>query len=399
MYTDEYEYDVLFADDEILYQIAGQFGTPYYLYSEAGIAGSFSHLHQCFGWHSGFQQFFPANFVPFRQMCRILHRFQDGLMCSTLSELQMAKEEGFTAQRVLFSPMLPTTQELQLAKELDASVTIDNLASLKLLLEQYRPKRVYLRLNVCEKIRVGAIAVVRSEKTKLGMTQAELFEAAQILQTHGIESIGLEMKNTNMVMEDGFLAEVLRYLLQCAAKLKTLGIHVDCCNIGGGVGANYKPGMQEPSMQAVAQKVQAVYEEQCQALGLDGIQIQSALGRFLIAHHAILVSKVLLCKSLEREFVILDAASNADTRSSINAYHHVSVAGKRQRQNRSYWDVAGNWPSSTDRFAERRILPDLAPGDLCVIHDVGVRTSFSARAEKSRVLYLLETGAIEEITL
>ena len=33
MYTDEYEYDVLFADDEILYQIAGQFGTPYYLYS------------------------------------------------------------------------------------------------------------------------------------------------------------------------------------------------------------------------------------------------------------------------------------------------------------------------------------------------------------------------------
>ena len=92
MYTDEYEYDVLFAGDETLYQIAGQFGTPYYLYSEAGIADSISHLHQCFGWHSGFQQFFPANFVPFRQMCRILHRFQDGLMCSTLSELQMAKE-------------------------------------------------------------------------------------------------------------------------------------------------------------------------------------------------------------------------------------------------------------------------------------------------------------------
>ena len=64
-----------------------------------------------------------------------------------------------------------------------------------------------------------------------------------------------------------------------------------------------------------------------------------------------------------------------------------------------YWDVAGNWPSSMDRFAERRILPDLAPGDLCVIHDVGVRTSFSARVEKSKVFYLLETGAIEEITL
>ncbi len=53
------------------------------------------------------------------------------------------------------------------------------------------------------------------------------------------------------------------------------------------------------------------------------------------------------------------------------AYLNISVANAPADAPRSAWDVVGSVCEDTDRFAEKRMLPDLHVGDVLVIHDVG----------------------------
>ncbi|MCL1909369.1 MAG: diaminopimelate decarboxylase, partial [Kiritimatiellaeota bacterium] len=53
------------------------------------------------------------------------------------------------------------------------------------------------------------------------------------------------------------------------------------------------------------------------------------------------------------------------------AYHHITVMGKENLPNDHVYDVTGSLCENNDKFAIDRALPELAPGDLVVIHDTG----------------------------
>jgi diaminopimelate decarboxylase len=53
------------------------------------------------------------------------------------------------------------------------------------------------------------------------------------------------------------------------------------------------------------------------------------------------------------------------------AYHHISVPAKAGQPCTAMYDVTGSLCENNDKFAVDRMLPELAPGDLVVIHDAG----------------------------
>jgi diaminopimelate decarboxylase len=53
------------------------------------------------------------------------------------------------------------------------------------------------------------------------------------------------------------------------------------------------------------------------------------------------------------------------------AYHHITVPGKEDAPATETYDVVGSLCENNDKFALRRQLPRITPGDFVIIHDAG----------------------------
>jgi diaminopimelate decarboxylase len=83
------------------------------------------------------------------------------------------------------------------------------------------------------------------------------------------------------------------------------------------------------------------------------------------------------------------------------AYHHISVPVKADQPSTTIYDVTGSLCENNDKFAIERSLPELAPGDLVVIHDAGAHghaRGFQYNGKlRSAELLLREDGSIMQI--
>jgi diaminopimelate decarboxylase len=83
------------------------------------------------------------------------------------------------------------------------------------------------------------------------------------------------------------------------------------------------------------------------------------------------------------------------------AYHHITVLGKEDRPAERRYDVSGSLCENNDKFAIDRMLPEVAVGDLVVIHDTGAHghaMGFQYNGKlRSAELLLREDGEVVQI--
>jgi len=83
------------------------------------------------------------------------------------------------------------------------------------------------------------------------------------------------------------------------------------------------------------------------------------------------------------------------------AYHHITVPGKENEPHNRKYDVTGSLCENNDKFAINRMLPELEPGDIVVIHDTGAHghaMGFNYNGKlRSAELLLRENGEVLQI--
>jgi diaminopimelate decarboxylase len=95
-------------------------------------------------------------------------------------------------------------------------------------------------------------------------------------------------------------------------------------------------------------------------------------GRLITGPYGYLVTRVLHVKQTYKTFVGVDASMADLMRPGMyGAYHHITVPGKDDLPAAQVSDVTGSLCENNDKFAVDRRLPEIAPGDLLVIHDTG----------------------------
>ena len=192
-------------------------------------------------------------------------------------------------------------------------------------------------------------------------------------------------------------------LFELAAQiLNELGIRLEFVNMGGGIGIPYHPDQKSVDITKISDGIRSAYERIIGSAGLHPLKIYMECGRMITGPYGYLVSTVLHLKNTYKQYAGLDASmANLMRPALYGAYHHITVPGKEDKPAVCKYDVVGSLCENNDKFAIDRMLPELEPGDIVVIHDCGAHghaMGFNYNGKlRSAELLLRENGEVIEI--
>lgn len=363
--------DDCFIPPEELSEICKDIPTPFYLYDEETIVQNAEMVRQAFRWNPGHRQFFPVKATPTAGILSLLREHGQGAVCSSAAELELCRRCGFSPEEILFLPNYPRAEDMEKAREIGCPVILDSLELLEDF-AQYGLLRgtVGLRITPEGIFRFGN-QEVRTEGNKFGLTPRQGMEVARRLRELGVTNLGLHGYLSGNTLTMDYYPQLTEMLMDTALELSQI-LPVSYLDISGGLGIPYEPGEKPLDIVTLGQLVQNVFQDRCSGGRLPNLGLYTELGRFVTGPGGVLVTKVTLIKKTGRNFAGVDASAADLMRPMMyGAYHHISVLGKEQTENRELWDVVGAVCENTDKLAENRLLPPLNRGDILLIHDTG----------------------------
>lgn len=388
---------------EKLAEITAQFPTPFHLYDEKGIRETARALHEAFSWNQGFKEYFAVKATPNPTILKILKEEGCGVDCASYVELLMSQKVGFSDSDIMFSSNNTPAKEMQLARELGATINLDAYEDIAFLQEVAGiPEVISCRYNPGGVFELGTDIMDSPEEAKFGMTKAQLIQAFKDLKTVGVKKFGIHALLASNTITNCYYPELARQLFELAVEIVAeTDVDLDFINLSGGVGVPYHPEEKENDILAIGQGVRQAYEEILEPVGLGKVKIFTELGRFMLAPHGLLVTKVLHKKQTYRTYIGLDASAvNLLRPAMYGAYHHITNMDHPDGQTEIV-DVVGGLCENNDKFAIQRELPITNIGDTLVIHDTGAH-GFSMGYQyngklRSAELLLEEDGGVRLI--
>ena len=388
---------------EKLAEITAQFPTPFHLYDEKGIRETARALHEAFSWNQGFKEYFAVKATPNPTILKILKEEGCGVDCASYVELLMSQKVGFSDSDIMFSSNDTPAKEMQLARELGATINLDAYEDIAFLQEVAGiPEVISCRYNPGGVFELGTDIMDSPEEAKFGMTKAQLIQACKDLKTVGVKKFGIHALLASNTITNCYYPELARQLFELAVEIVAeTDVELDFINLSGGVGVPYHPEEKANNILAIGQGVRQAYEEILDPVGLGKVKIFTELGRFMLAPHGLLVTKVLHKKQTYRTYIGLDASAvNLLRPAMYGAYHHITNMDHPDGQTEIV-DVVGSLCENNDKFAIQRELPITNIGDTLVIHDTGAH-GFSMGYQyngklRSAELLLEEDGGVRLI--
>ena len=391
-------------------EIIKTYPTPFHIYDEKGIRATARSLRAAFAWNPGFKEYFAVKATPTPGILKLLRDEGCGVDCSSLTELMMSQRCGFSGHDIMFSSNETPAEEFQLASQLGAVISLDDLTHVDFLYQTlgHIPETISCRYNpggtfTLGESKEGFQVMDKPGDAKYGMTRPQLTQAYRRLKELGARHFGLHAFLASNTISNDYYPALARILFQTAVELsEETGCHIAFINLSGGVGVPYRPDQSANDIMAIGQGVRKAYEEILMPAGMGDVAIYTELGRFLLAPNGHLVTTAVHEKHIYKEYIGVDAcAANLMRPAIYGAYHHITVLGKEDQPCDHKYDVVGSLCENSDKFAIDRMLPKIDMGDILVLHDTGAH-GFSMGYNyngklRSAELLLQEDGSVELI--
>ena len=390
-----------FVSKEILEIITEQFPTPFHLYDEKGIREKARALNAAFAWNKGFKEYFAVKATPTPAILKILQEEGCGVDCATDVEVLMSEKLGF--KDIMFTSNDTQAQEFVYARKVRATINLDAYEHIEFLKNVAGiPETVCLRYNPGGVFSLGTDIMDHPEESKFGMTKEQLMKGYKELKELGVKEFGIHAFLASNTVTNDYYPVLARQLFELALEIrKETGVTLDFVNLSGGIGVNYRPEQEPNDIAVIGEGVRKVYEEILTPAGMGHVKIFTELGRFMLAPHGHLITKVLHRKETYRTYIGVDAsAANLMRPAFYGAYHHITNI-TRPDAPIEVVDVAGSLCENNDKFAVNRELPRAEVGDTLVIHDSGAHGfsmgyNYNGRLRSSEIL-LQEDGTARMI--
>lgn len=381
-----------------------KYPTPFHLYDEKGIRENARKLYKAFSWNKGFKEYFAVKATPNPTILKILKEEGCGTDCSSLTELMMSEKLGFTGDEIMFSSNDTPAQEFQYAKQLNATINLDDITHIEFL-EQAAgiPEKICCRFNPGGTFAISTTIMDNPGDAKYGMTKEQIIEAYGILKNKGVKKFGMHAFLASNTVTNEYYPTLAKILFETAVEIKEkTGVKLDFINLSGGVGVPYTPDKEPNDIMVIGEGVRKVYEEVLVPAGLGDVAIYTELGRFMLAPYGHLVTTAIHEKHTHKEYIGVDAcAVNLMRPAMYGAYHHITVLGKENEPCDHKYDITGSLCENNDKFAIDRMLPKIDIGDVLVIHDTGAHGfamgyNYNGKLKSAEIL-LREDGSTEMI--
>ena len=369
-----------FVSLEQLENIAARYPTPFHIYDEAGIRSTARALYRAFAWNPGYREYFAVKATPNPQILKLLKEEGCGVDCSSLTELMMARRCGFSGDEIMFSSNDTPAEEFALAAQLGATINLDDISHIAFLKDTIGtiPKKISCRYNPGGTFTLGESeegfqVMDNPGQAKYGMTREQMTQAFRTLKELGAEEFGIHAFLASNTLSNEYYPALAAILFRTAVELKAeTGCRITFINLSGGVGVPYRPDQPANDIAVIGEGVRRAYEEVLVPAGMGDVAIYTELGRFMLAPHGHLVTRVLHEKKTYKDYIGVDAcAANLMRPAMYGAYHHITVMGRENAPCDHMYDVTGALCENNDKFAVDRMLPEIHIGDLLVIHDTG----------------------------
>ena len=377
--------------DEVFLQAAEQFPTPFHLYDEQQIRERARRLNRAFAWCPDFREYFAVKALPNPAVLRILKEEGCGLDCSSATELTLAKACGFAGEEIILSANAMPPEEFAQARALGAFINLDDVTDIELLRTHGGiPETVCMRYNPGGQFSIGNTIMGNPGEAKYGCTREQLRDGLRQLKELGAKAFGLHAFLSSNTTDESYYPALAKTLLSLGKELAgETGLRFAFVDLSGGIGIPYRPEDREPDVAAIGEGVRRAYEE---TVPEGGVAVKTELGRWMTGPAGWLVTHAVHEKKIYRDYIGVDASAvNLMRPAMYGAYHHITVCGKRELPADHLYDVTGSLCENNDKFAIQRALPEIAMGDLLVIHDTGAHGysmgyNYNGRTRSAEVL-------------
>jgi diaminopimelate decarboxylase len=343
------------------------------VYEEAGIRRTAKGLMDAFAWAPGFTNYFAVKALPNPEILKLVQACGMGLDCSSMAELVLAERTGFQDGQIMFTSNDTSVAEFIKADELGAIINLDDISHIAFLERATGklPELLCFRFNPGPE-RVGNELIGAPTEAKYGLTREQLFDAYGQCQAKGLRRFGLHTMIASNELDAAYFIETARMLFEIAVELADrLGIELEFINLGGGLGIPYRSEQSSLDTPSLSRAIEELYADTLGACNL-APKLFMECGRYVTGPHGYLVSTVLHLKHTYRDYAGLDASmANLMRPALYGAYHHITVLGKEHAPLTQIYDVTGSLCENNDKFAIQRSLPEVASGDIMVLHDTG----------------------------
>ncbi len=183
-------------------------------------------------------------------------------------------------------------------------IVIEKPSELDLVIQESRKLGIEPLLGM--RVRLASIGAGKwqntgGEKSKFGLNAAQLLGGVEKLQDAGLQHC-LQMLHFHLGSQLPNIRDIQRGMRECAryyAELRSLGININCIDVGGGLGIDYEGTRSRSycsmnySVDEYAHNVVHALWEICEEQDLPHPDIFSESGRALTAHHAVLVTNII----------------------------------------------------------------------------------------------------------
>ncbi|GAB4121589.1 MAG: diaminopimelate decarboxylase [Sideroxydans sp.] len=351
-------------------EVARQFGTPCYVYSQTALT-------------EGFRQFEAALAGRDHMLCyavkansnlsilRLFAQLGAGFDIVSGGELQRVLAAGGAADKVVFSGVGKSAGEMRFALEagircfnVESAPELERLNEVAGRLGKIAP--ISLRVNPDVDAKTHPYISTGLKQNKFGVAYAEAFELyRRAAQMPHLAVVGLDCHIGSQLTECAPFIAAAEKVVALADRLAAAGIRLHHLDLGGGLGIRY--GEENPP--AIADYVQAL-------LGvLKGRSEQLILepGRVLVGNAGVLLTRIEYLKhGEEKHFAIVDAAMNDLMRPALyQAFHDiVPVQLARGDADGQTYEVVGPICETGDFIGHARAL-SVAPGEVLAVMSAG----------------------------
>ncbi|MBA2403619.1 MAG: diaminopimelate decarboxylase, partial [Bdellovibrionales bacterium] len=361
--------------------VAKKHKTPFFLYSEEILTHNYSTFFEgakaaglvkplvCFAMKSN----------PNKELIKILAKLGSGADIVSGGELKRALEAGIPADKIVFSGVGKTEEEIIFALKLPGkginSFNVESLEELEMInacaKKLKKLARICFRLNPVVNPKTHKYISTGNKTHKFGLLEKDvLSNLGKPKYWSNSQLVGLSVHIGSQLLDLKATKKAIQRLSEVGLKTKA---KLEFLDVGGGLGIDYHPDETKklPSIESYMKLIAATLDKHFYSQTDLRPRVVFEPGRRIVAKAGIFVMSVLRNKvSEQNHFVIVDGGMNDFMRPSLyGAFHDLIPVKEAKAKHECH--IVGPICETSDCFGSNRLLPALKSGDLLILKDTG----------------------------